>query len=362
MKKKILSVIPVFGLILSLMTGCVSPKAELIKAEQLRSEQLRIASEEAMSEEVSEIPVTSEEITSEPEETVKTKTGKVRAGNRIVIPAEVNTIVSMAPSVTEVLITLGLEDKIVAIDTYSGKSPFASSLKEDLPQFDMMAPDNEAIIALEPDVVITTGMSYAEGNDVYSAVKAAGVCVADIPSSESIDDIEEDIRFIGNITGEDRGAEKIIDEMNSAKDTIKALGVGITDKKTVLYVMTVPTADYPEVYTCGSNTYMDEIFTLVGLENIAADVEVPWPALSEEQIIAADPDVIIVGDTFAEDPVKDILSIDEWKNIKAVREKAVYAIDGDAFNQPDQYVMNSAYEIAVAVYPDIYSVLEKPFK
>ena len=45
----------------------------------------------------------------------------------------------------------------------------------------------------------------------------------------------------------------------------------------------------------------------------------------------------------------------------AIKDKAVYAIDGDAFNQPDQYVMNSAYEIATAVYPDAYAGVKKPF-
>ena len=287
---------------------------------------------------------------------------KDRAGNDIVIPENVEKIVSMAPSVTEFLIDLGYADKIVACDTYSGYSAFASALNAGIPQFDMMAPDNEQIIALAPDIVFTTGMSYAGGNDVYAAVKSAGVCVADIPSSTSIDGIKEDLLFIGKAIGAQDKVNELAAKMDEFKKTVESVTAGISEKKTVLYIMSVPTPDYPDCYTCGKGTFMDEIFTLVGTKNIAGDIEYQWPALSEEQIIAADPDVIIVGDTYTPDAVNAVLSISGWQNIKAIQNKAVYAIDGDAFNQPNQYVMNSAYEIATAVYPNEFSGLQKPFE
>ena len=150
--------------------------------------------------------------------------------------------------------------------------------------------------------------------------------------------------------------------MDEFKKQVESVTAGISEKKTVLYIMSVPTPDYPDCYTCGKGTFMDEIFTLVGTKNIAGDIEYQWPALSEEQIIAADPDVIIVGDTYTPDAVNAVLSISGWQNIKAIQNKAVYAIDGDAFNQPNQYVMNSAYEIATAVYPNEFSGLQKPFE
>ena len=72
-------------------------------------------------------------------------------------------------------------------------------------------------------------------------------------------------------------------------------------------------------------------------------------------------DVIIVGDTYTPDAVNAVLAISGWQNIKAIKNKAVYAIDGDAFNQPNQYVMNSAYEIGAAVYPNEFAGIQKPF-
>ena len=326
--------------------------------------QIEVSSDASSSEEAIGSSSSEEETAGSSESTtnVTALPTKDRAGNDIVIPANVEKIVSMAPSVTEFLIDLGYADKIVACDTYSGYSTFASALNAGIPQFDMMAPDNEQIIALAPDIVFTTGMSYAGGNDVYAAVKSTGICVADIPSSTSIDGIKEDLLFIGQAIGAQDKVKDLVAKMDEFKKQAESIASGISEKKTVLYIMSVPTPDYPDVYTCGKGTFMDEVFTLVGTKNIAGDIDYQWPALSEEQIIAADPDVIIVGDTYTPDAVNAVLSISGWQNIKAIKNNAVYAIDGDSFNQPNQYVMNSAYEIAVAVYPNEFGGIKKPFE
>ena len=115
-------------------------------------------------------------VSTEASQTVETQAlpTQDRAGNDIVLPEEVNAIVSMAPSITRTLIDLGLSDKIVACDTNSAAS-YGSELAADIPQFDMMTPDQEQIIALNADLVLTSGMSAAHGDDVFDAVKESGV-------------------------------------------------------------------------------------------------------------------------------------------------------------------------------------------
>ena len=130
-----------------------------------------------------------------------------RSGNPITIPENAESIISMAPSTTRVLIDLGLADRIVACDTYSYAS-YGLDLAEDIPQFDMMTPDQEQIIALDADVIFTTGMSASHGEDVFASVKEAGICVCDIPSSASLADIEADILFIGDVVKKNDEAKK----------------------------------------------------------------------------------------------------------------------------------------------------------
>ena len=355
MKRRICFLVLTVCLSAFLFAGCKGATQKIEQA--IADEQATL--EKEVSEQVSEqMSALETEISKE----VAAKPTKDRAGNDITIPAKVNTIISMAPSVTRLLIAMGYGDKIVACDTYSGSSPYATELRAGLPQFDMMAPDNESIIALQPDIVFTTGMSYAQGENVYSAVKEAGVCVADIPSSASIDEIKNDIIFIGQAIGDEAQAYEITSKMEDCETAVLEKTADIKEKKTVLYIMSVPTPDFPDIYTCGKGTYMDEIFTLVGTQNIAGDIDYEWPAMSEEEIIAANPDVIIVGDTYTPDAVNAVLTMDGWGDMKAIKDKAVYLIDGDSFNQPNQFVMNSACEIGAAVYPDIFKDIQKPFK
>ena len=363
MKKKLFSVLLAGILTAVCLTGCTTVINNVIEEQEQEIEAAKQEAYEKM-QEIEAPDMSLDEDALEVFNNAKSLTAVTqdRAGNDITIPSKIEKIVSMSPSSTELLIDLGLADKIVAIDTYSGMSPFAGALNDDLPKFDMMTPDCEAIIALNPDIIFTTGMSSAHGEDVYASVKAAGVCVADIPTAASIQDIEDDITFLGDVTGTSDKAKEINDKIEAFKNSLSEISGNIGEKKTVLYVMSVPTADYPNVYTCGKGTYMDEIFSLCGLENIAGDVEYEWPSLSEEDIIAKNPDVIIVGDTYTPDADDAIMSIEAWKDITAVKNKAVYEIDGDAFNQPNQYVMNSAYDIALAAYPDEFKDLEKPFK
>ena len=121
---------------------------------------------------------------------------KDRAGNTITVPETVNTIVSLAPSVTQVLCELGLADKIVGVDNQSPN--YTDQLKADLPQFDMMSVDTETLIALKPDMVFASGISYVGAEDPFKSVRDVGICVADIPSSSSLNDVKLDNQFIAD--------------------------------------------------------------------------------------------------------------------------------------------------------------------
>ncbi|MBQ7678741.1 MAG: ABC transporter substrate-binding protein [Butyrivibrio sp.] len=288
------------------------------------------------------------------------KPAEDRSGNAITLPDTVETIVSMAPSTTQVLIDLGVSDRLVAMDTYSGYS-YADQVPAGIPQFDMMAPDNEALVALHPDIIFTTGMSASGGEDVFAAVKNAGICVADIPSSASLSDIEADIQFIGACVGADKKASDIVKTMEASIQELQKIGAGITDKKTVLYEMTTPTPDFPTIYTCGKGTYIDEMLTVIGAENVTGDIDYAWPAISEEEAVAEDPDVILSGDTYTPDVVNVILNTEGWESVDAVENGAVYAIDGDAISRPNQHVISSMVEMGKLIYPEAFANVKDPF-
>ena len=348
MRKKFLCLMMVFTMSVAAFTACGSNEktADTVETEAVTEEDTSTETEEADgSSDIESATDTSKPTTD-------------RSGNAISVPADIERIISMAPSTTRFLIDLGLSDKIVAIDTNS--YTYLDSLPSDVQQFDMMAPDNEALIALEPDIIFTSGMSSVGGDDVYQSARDAGICVADIPSSTSFSEIMDDLQFIGDCVGDELGAADLIEEMNVKIDDVKAAAANVETKKTVLFEISLPSSDYPSIYTFGTGTYLDEMITSIGAVNITGDQE-SWISISEEEAIALNPDVIVTNVNYIDDVVNVIKSSEGWENVTAIQNGAVYYIDADTSNQPNNHVVDAMIQMAKQIYPDVFADFEDPF-
>lgn len=269
-----------------------------------------------------------------------------RAGNEITIPEEIDKIISLAPSNTQILVELGLEDKIVAADT---QSQTFSVLSEEIPYFDMMAPDAEQIIALEPDIILVSAMSMIEGDDPYKSIADMGICIAYIPSSTSIEGIYEDIMFIADALQVSDEGKKIVDNMKTKIAEVQAIGETIEEKKSVYFEI----AAAPNLYSFGNGVFLNQMIELIGGKNILSDLE-SWVSISEEAVIAANPDVIITNINYIDNPVDEILSRPGWEKVTAVKNQEVYYVDNMSSSIPDHNIMKALEEMAEAVYPDHY--------
>jgi len=269
-----------------------------------------------------------------------------REGNAITIPGRIEKIISMGPSNTEVLTALGAADKIIAIDEYSAG---ISGVPSGIPMFDMLAPDGERIIALEPDAIFVTGMSKVEGADFFKPVTDVGVCVMYIPSSNSLDGIKEDIRFIAAVMGMVQAGDDLIDGMNSEINAIREAAAGITDRKTVYFEISAA----PYMYSFGTGTFLNEMIEIIGGVNIFADQN-SWISVSDEAVPQANPDVILTSVDYIDNPAGEIMSRPGWNEVTAIKNGDVYTVDANASNRPSHNVVIALRQMAVAVYPDIF--------
>ena len=271
-----------------------------------------------------------------------------RAGVPITLPANVERIVSMAPSTTEVLIDLGVADKIIAADTNTKKDGL---LKQDIPYFDMMKPDAEKLIALKPDVVFISGMSNAKGNTPFSPLIDAGICVINIPSSSSIEAIYLDIAYIAAAVKQEGNGAKIIANMKKEIEAVRKKGASIAqDKKKTVY-FEIGAAPY--MYSLGTGTFINEMIEIIGAKNILADQK-SWIAVSDEMVLAKDPDVILTNVNYIPNPIDEIMARSGWASLKAVKSKKVFGIDTNSSSRPNHNIIKALKEMAKAVYPEIY--------
>ena len=348
MKKKILSLIIGSALVLTAFTGCAQTEApvEETPVSESETEELVIESEDEEEDIFGSLEET-EPLTYE-------KPTVDRAGNDIVVPDYVDRIVSLAPSTTQFLIELGLSDKIVGID--SNSIDYLEDLDPSIPNFDMMNPDNEAIAALEPDIVFTSGMSYVGGESPFQSLVDAGICVADIPTPATLEDLKLDLQFIGLCVNEPEVADGYVESFELLLGEVEEFAAEVPETKTVLFMMTIPSAESPTIYSFGDGTYMSDMLDEIGAENACAGLE-GWVAITEEEAIAMNPDVILTNYVWTEDPAGDIMALEGWSNVNAVKNGEVYVVTDNLCSRPNEHVAQAIIEWGSYVYPEQFAEL-----
>ncbi len=268
------------------------------------------------------------------------------SGAEISVPGEIRTVAVLAPSLSEMVVALGDGDKIVAYDT---SSVGLEGLAEDALVLDLVSPDMESLVALKPDVLLVTNMSLYDQEDPYQPLIDLGVCVACVPTSDSLADIESDIAFVADLLGRQDEGGKLVEDMQAKIDELSAVGETVTEKKSVYFEISAA----PDLYSFGSGVFLNELIELIGAENILGD-QTGWLSVTEENVVAAEPDVILTNVNYIEDPVGEILSRPGWSETPAVKNGEVYAIDNMASSLPNQNVVKAMEQMAKAVYPEYY--------
>ncbi len=262
-----------------------------------------------------------------------------RAGNPLVLPEKIETVVSLAPSVTQVLVDLGLADKLVLVDTYSQGM---EGVPAGLPGIDMMAPDMETLLAMAPDLVFVSGMTLVDdGGRTLEQLQQLGVVVAFIPSSNTIADIMLDNQFIGDVMGDPEGAAALNAQLIEALEAFAPEG-----SETVSVYFEISPAPY--LYSFGSGVFLNEMIERLGGVNILADQH-SWLSVSEEAVIQANPQVIFTNVSWEGDAVAEILARPGWQGMDAVKNGRVYLIDADSSSQPNHRIIKALSEMAAAI-------------
>jgi iron complex transport system substrate-binding protein len=270
-----------------------------------------------------------------------------RAGKTVVLPKEINTIISTAPSNSEIIIGLGLGGKIIAADEYSAA---LDGIGRDITLIDFSYPDGETIITLNPDIIIASGHNQTvSGDDPFKLMGEAGIAVVYIPTSDSIGGIYQDIRFIAEVLKVPEKGEALVAGMKAEIDAVAQKSLSVTERKSVYIEISPP----PYIVSLGRGTYLNEMAEVIGADNIFSGEE-GWLSPSAEAVIERNPDVIITLfddiDTFT----VDLKNRPGFEHIGAVRNNRVFKLDANSASRPSQNIILALKQMARAVYPEIY--------
>ena len=276
---------------------------------------------------------------------------KDRAGNEIKIPERIDKIICLSPSITEILIDIGEAYKIISVDSYSKEILEKNNIDySEMQIFDMMNPNAEKIISINPDIIFVNTFSVFSGKSSIDIIKSLGLTVAVIPNSDTLAGIEDDIYFLGEVLKLKDKAEEIVFEMKENIEKIKSIGDKIEDKKSIYFEI----GAMPNLYSFGTNVYLDDMINIIGAKNIFEDRN-SWIAVSEESVLSANPDIIFTSVDYIDNPVSEILNRHAWQNIKAIQKKQVYFIPSSSL--PNHNIIKSLVLMAKSIYPNEYKEL-----
>ncbi len=266
-------------------------------------------------------------------------------GRGVTIDEVPQRIVCFGPSITEVLFALGLGERVVGVDDYSDYPAEA----QDLPKVgSSFTPSLESLAALEPDLVFSL-----EHEQFNSEMEAMGINYF-VWSPEDIDGILADIELVGAVTDSIDEAEDLVESMGTRMRDIEA---GVVNAIPVSVFFIVDATDPTLPWTAGPGSFIDALITMAGGENVAGDAPYTWPQFSIEEVVSADPDVIIVQTMLGGIPtisVEDLQAHPIWGEMSAVSQGNIYLVDGDLVSRSGPRIVDGLEALARALHPEVF--------
>lgn len=243
--------------------------------------------------------------------------GPLDGGTELTVESRPTAIVSLSPTATEMLWAVGAGEQVVAVDDQSDYPP-------DVPSTELSGyePNVEAILGYQPDLVLSSG----DSGDLVSGLAAAGVPTLLLPSAQDLDEAYSQIERVGAATGHLAEAAEVVAGMRADIEAAVA-GVPARDEPLTYFHELDPT-----LYTVTGDTFIGEVYSLFGLASIGdgAGGGDAYPQLSEEYVVEADPDLILLADGeccgITPDKVAERAG---WADLTAVTTGQVHVLDED---------------------------------
>ncbi|MFW6105684.1 MAG: ABC transporter substrate-binding protein [Chloroflexota bacterium] len=276
----------------------------------------------------------------QPEESVEVEYVFDDLGNLVAINGTPQRIVSLAPSNTEILFALGLEDKVVGVTDWCDYPPEALE-KEKVGSYD--TPDIEKIHALNPDLIL---VAYGTSIDVINTLDARGLTVFGIKSTD-LDDVLNDIKTVGEITDKEVEAQTLTSEMAVEIQAVTNQTEELEQMPRVFYV--VWGGEDSALWTAGSGTFIHELIEKAGGANICQNIT-GYATVSIEEVIARNPEVIITSE-LSYDWARNAT---ELASTNASQSERIYTCDDNLVQRPGPRLVEGLEWFAYFIHPEIF--------
>ena len=259
--------------------------------------------------------------------------------------ARPSRIVSIVPSVTEMLFAMGAGPRVVGVSNFD-RYPLDVLNRPRVGG--LIDPDIERIISLRPDLVIV----YGTQQDLRMQMQRAGIPIFPYEHS-GLADITQTIRKLGEAVGSPREGEAVAARIESDISAIRKLVAGRPRPRTLL-VFGRDADTLRGIYASGAIGFLSDVLDAAGGDNVFSDVQRQSLQATTEMVIARAPDVIVeIGADTASTKIRNLAAWNSLASVPAVRNRRTYLLTGDGMMNPGPRVSESVRRIAQVLHPGL---------
>ena len=270
-------------------------------------------------------------------------------GRSIALEKPAARIVSLLPSLTEYLFELDQGHRLVGRTNWCRFPAEAQSIEV---VGGLENPVIETVLAIKPDVILAGPFLRDEQVDHLESLKLKVVTF----DHQNWETIVRDLKLLGKIIGQEGDVKTLLCWMDRKRQSLVGELNKLFDRKSI---KTLVLYSLEPLYSCGANTYIDELIKLAGGQNVAADSSSRWPMLSLESVLAKQPEVLLVS-TEGGNLDELIIKIRQlpkdpiWGQLDAVENNRIYLLDGDTLAVAGPRIFAALNQIAAALHPEIF--------
>jgi iron complex transport system substrate-binding protein len=266
---------------------------------------------------------------------------KDEVGREVIIPFPPRRIISLAPNITEILFTLGLDEEIIGVSIHCN---FPEKAMAKVRVGSYISLDFERIISLKPDLIIATGAGNTR--EMVERLERLG-SPAYVIFPKNIEGILLSIEHIGQVVDRKKEASRIIHEIQRRREKVIELTRDLPRPRVFLQIGEAP------IVTVGKGSFADDLIRLAGGDNVAGDEKKMYPRFGIEEILKRAPEVIIVSSMNPKaDYGKVLKEWSRWKTIPAVRNNRIHLVDSDLLDRPSPRIIDGLEEMARILHPE----------
>lgn len=261
----------------------------------------------------------------------------------VTLAGSAQRVVSLAASNTEILFAIGAGTQVVGRDLFSDYPAEAAAIQDiggSMGKYNL-----EAIVALQPDLVLAGGINTPE---LVASLEDLGLTVYFLSNPASLEEMYSKLEMVAQLTGRESETAALVE--------VLARRVAALDEK-ILPLSPGPTVYYEldaTPFTAGPDSFVDMLIRRAGGINVGAALQGEWATISLEELLVQDPSIIILGDSAWGETPEKVAARPGWNALTAVQTGQVFPIDDNLVSRPGPRWVDGLEALVKLLHPGLF--------